>query len=149
MSQTLFHGTNITVKITFFISAFLLTDLQHSQILTKRWQATIVTRWGCDRERYPGTDLADQLSDHAVPRAVGERHAVLAVRDLVDVVLEAQRLGQGVQHVDGEALVPLGLAQDVLRHHDERLLLFTMESPGTRTDGGLYIYYVYFLWLAA
>lgn len=43
---------------------------------------------------------------------------------LVDLVLEAQDLGEGVQDVDGEAFVPLGLPQDVFCHHDERILLW-------------------------
>lgn len=42
---------------------------------------------------------------------------------LVDLVFEAQDLGQRVQHVDGEAFVPLGLPQDVVCHHDEGILL--------------------------
>lgn len=69
------------------------------------------------------TDLADEFANHAVPGAVGQRRSVLPVSHLVHVVLEAQDLGQGVQDVDGEAFVRLGLAQNVLRHHHERLLL--------------------------
>lgn len=42
---------------------------------------------------------------------------------LVDLIFEAQTLGQGVQNIDGEAFVPLGLTQDVLGHHDEWILL--------------------------
>lgn len=68
-------------------------------------------------------NLADEFANHAVPGAVGERRAVLPVSNLVHVILEAQDLGQGVQDIDGEAFVSLGLAQNVLRHHHERLLL--------------------------
>lgn len=69
-------------------------------------------------------NLADEFTDHAVPGAIGEGCAVLSISDLVHVILEAKDLGQGVQDVDGEPFVPLGLAQNILRHHHKRLLLF-------------------------
>lgn len=47
----------------------------------------------------------------------------MCLSHLVDLVLEAQDLGQCVQNVNGEALVPLGLPQDVFGNHDERILL--------------------------
>lgn len=52
--------------------------------------------------------------------------------DLVDLIFEAQDLGEGVQHVDGEAFIPLRLSQDVLRHHDERIFL-QAEKERTQT----------------
>lgn len=55
---------------------------------------------------------------------------------LVDLILEAQTLGQGVQNIDGEALVPLGLAQYVLRHHDEWILLQEQQEHQGRVFRG-------------
>lgn len=57
---------------------------------------------------------------------------------LVNLVLEAQDLGQCVQNVNGEAFVPLGLPQDVFGNHDERILLQrgrqqVMSSARTKT----------------
>lgn len=71
------------------------------------------------------TNLADEFSDHAIPGAVWERRAVLAISDLVDIVLEAQDLGKGIQDIDREPFVSLGLAQNVLCHHNKWLFLFT------------------------
>lgn len=42
---------------------------------------------------------------------------------LVDLIFEAQDFGESVEDVDGEALVSLGLPEDVLCHHDEGILL--------------------------
>lgn len=75
------------------------------------------------------TNLADKFANHAVPGAIGERCAILPVSNLVHVILEAQDLGQGIQDIDGEAFVRLGLAQNVLRHHHKRLLL-SQQSEG-------------------
>lgn len=78
-----------------------------------------IVAWILQRE----ANLSDELSNHAVPGPVWERRAVLSISHLVDVVLEAQDLSESIQDVDGEALVPLGLTQDVLRHHHKRFLL--------------------------
>lgn len=55
----------------------------------------------------------------------------MCLSHLVDLVLEAQDLGQCVQHVNGEAFIPLGLPQDVFGNHDERILL----QKGRETHG--------------
>ena len=69
-------------------------------------------------------NLANEFSNHAVPGSVGQRWAVLPVSDLVDVVLETQDLCEGVQDVDGETFVSLGLTQNVFSHHHKRFFLF-------------------------
>lgn len=48
----------------------------------------------------------------------------VTVPDLVDLVLEAQDFGEGVQDVDGESFISLRLPEDVLCHHDEGILLW-------------------------
>lgn len=51
---------------------------------------------------------------------------------LVYLVFEAQDLGEGVQDVDGESFISLGLPEDVLCHHDEGILLWRV---GERSAG--------------
>lgn len=52
---------------------------------------------------------------------------VPAIRGLVNLIFEAQSLGEGVQDVYGEPFVALGLSKDVLSHHHKRLFLRTTE----------------------
>jgi hypothetical protein len=50
-----------------------------------------------------------------------------AIRGLVNLILEAQSLGQCIQHIYGEPLVAFGLSKNVLSHHHKRLFLRTIE----------------------
>lgn len=52
---------------------------------------------------------------------------VPAIGGLVNLVFEAQSLGQCIQDIYGEAFVALGLPKDVLSHHHKRLFLGTRE----------------------
>lgn len=51
-----------------------------------------------------------------------------AVGGLVNLIFEAQSLGQCIQDIYGEPFVALGLSKDVLSHHHERLFLGTTEQ---------------------
>lgn len=69
-------------------------------------------------------NLANEFSNHAIPGSIRECWAVLPISDLVDVILETQDLGQGIQNINGETLISLGLAQNVFCHHHKRLFLY-------------------------
>ena len=56
---------------------------------------------------FRGRYLIPELPDHAVPLAVGVDVAVLAVGHDVELVLELELLGQGLDQVDAVALVLL------------------------------------------
>lgn len=53
--------------------------------------------------------------------------AVPAIGGLVNLIFEAQSLGQRIQDIYGEPFIALGLSKDVLSHHHERLFLRTTE----------------------
>lgn len=74
-----------------------------------------------------GTYLADELPDHPIPGGVMELVTVPAIRDLINLIFEAQSLGQCIQDIYGEPFVALGLPKDVLSHHHKRLFLRTTE----------------------
>lgn len=65
------------------------------------------------------------LIDHPVPGGVMELVTVPAIGGLVNLIFEAQSLGQCIQDIDGEPFVALGLSKDVLSHHHKRLFLRT------------------------
>lgn len=74
-----------------------------------------------------GTYLADELPDHPVPGGVMELVTVPAIRGLVNLIFEAQSLGQCIQNIDGEPFIALGLSKNVLSHHHKRFFLRTTE----------------------
>lgn len=68
------------------------------------------------------------------PGSVSQSH-------LVDLIFEAEDLSEGVQDVDGEAFISLWLPEDVLCHHDERILLQREEEDNSLGTEGKYELY--------
>lgn len=77
---------------------------------------------------YYGVYLVNQFTNHAVPRAVMELLSIFSIRRLIDLILEAQILGKGIQNINGEALVTFRLPKDIFSHHNERFFLRTEQG---------------------
>lgn len=77
--------------------------------------------------------LGNQFADQSVPLPIRLQAAVFVIRGNVDLIFEAQIVGQSVQHVDGVTLVFLWFSQDILRHHHKRLLLEGKEQRVGKT----------------
>lgn len=77
--------------------------------------------------------LGNQFTDQSVPLPIRLQAAVFVIWGHIDFILEAQIVGQSIQHVDGVALVFLWFSQDVLGHHHKWLLLEGKEWCVRRT----------------
>lgn len=78
--------------------------------------------------RYYGAYLVNQFTNHAIPGAVMELLSIFSIRRLIDLILEAQILGKGIQDINGEALITFWLPKDILSHHNKRFFLRTKQD---------------------
>lgn len=88
-----------------------------------------------------------KLPDHSIPGAIRQLRAVLAVGHLVDLILEAQNLGQRIQNIDGEAFVAFRLAKDVLSYHHKGILLLDNINNTTSLGLDVQLNFNYMTWL--